>query len=150
MAAHQSTTIPRARGMRAHRFTPAPATGGPARQLARRRSYMQSTGPSRSVGASPKRTANARSASFSNDTALDSPQLRAHVLGQMIDGIGFIETACAALENNDKTAFAMPCLHQGISMLRHAHDVLERADAVTLHSSNGRHLRTRRGGRSVA
>jgi hypothetical protein len=49
----------------------------------------------------------------------------------MIDGIGFIETACVALEANDKTAFAMPCLHRGITMLRHAHDVLERADAET-------------------
>jgi len=26
----------------------------------------------------------------------------------MIDAIGFVETACAALESNDKIAFAMP------------------------------------------
>jgi hypothetical protein len=61
-----------------------------------------------------------------------SPESRTNILGQMIDGIGFIETACVALEANDKTAFVMPCLHQGITMLRHAHDVLERADAETI------------------
>ncbi len=62
----------------------------------------------------------------------------------MIDAIGFIETACAALEHNDKPAFAMPCLHQGIRMLRRAHDVLERADAEVLLRPHRTRARSRR------
>lgn len=119
MDTHQSTTIPRARGIRAHQ----PTTAAAARVSA-------SPPPERRTTATPlDRT---------------SPESRTHILGQMIDGIAFIETACAALEPNDKTAFAMPCLHQGISMLRHAHEALERVDAEPLLRANRRRARGRR------
>jgi hypothetical protein len=68
----------------------------------------------------------------------------------MVDGIGFIETACAALETNDKTAFAMPCLHQGIGMLRHAHDVLERVGAEALFRSDRAEVHARRNRRRTS
>jgi hypothetical protein len=57
---------------------------------------------------------------------------RAHILGHLSDGISFIETACKALEENDRTAFAMPCLRQGIDMVRHVHTVLDLTDDVTV------------------
>jgi len=119
MATHQSTTIRRARGTRAHQ----PTTAAAAR-----------------VSASPL-SARSTTATSLNST---SPESRTHILGEMIDAIGFIETACAALEPNDKTAFAMPCLHQGISMLRHAHDALERVDAAPLLRANRKRARARR------
>ena len=72
MAATESTTIPRARGMRAPQPTPPPR------------------------------------ASITDRAPHTSPESRTQILGEMIDAIGFIETACAALENNDKTSFAMP------------------------------------------
>jgi len=108
MAASQSTTIPRARGMRAH------------------------------PPAAPRRT------SLADHAWRPSAQPHTQTLGEIIDAIGFIETACAALEHNDKTAFVMPCLQHGISMLRRAHDVLERADAAAPPRSIRTRTRVRR------
>ena len=69
---------------------------------------------------------------------------RAHILGHLSDGISFIETACKALEENGRTAFAMPCLRQGIDMIRHAHTVLDLADDVTVVPTSGRPAKQKR------
>ena len=69
---------------------------------------------------------------------------RAHILGHLSDGISFIETACKALEENDRTAFAMPCLRQGIDMVRHVHTVLDLAEDVTVVPTTGRRTKQKR------
>ena len=113
MAASQSTTIPRARGMRVH----PPAT--------------------------PPR------ASLVDHAPQLSPQPHTQTLGEIIDAIGFIETACAALEHNDKTAFVTPFLQHGISILRRAHDFLERADEMAPLRSVRMRTRARRDRRNA-
>ena len=109
MAAHESTTSARARITRDHQNTPAVAARVPPLPA-------HTTHPSAKATSAP--------------APADSPDSFTHILGHMIDGIAFIETACVALEADDRTAFAMPSLHHGISMVRHAHDALERVDAA--------------------
>jgi hypothetical protein len=51
----------------------------------------------------------------------------AHILGPLNDAIGFVQTACSALEADDKTAFAIPSLRLGLDMLNHVYTTLDEA-----------------------
>jgi hypothetical protein len=153
MAAHQFTTIPRARGIRAQPTT-APTEARPHQRSAERvparaRSYppQRPRARERTSTRLPRSTKRLQSLPSSDIGTCLQPltaEASAHILGHLIDGIGFIETACTALQTNERTAYAMPCLHQGIGMLRHVHHVLDQADAeMRFHRRSRRTARLR-------
>jgi hypothetical protein len=51
----------------------------------------------------------------------------ADILGQFSDAIDFVRTACAALESDERTTFAVPCLRLALDMLDRAYNNLDDA-----------------------
>lgn len=64
-----------------------------------------------------------------NAATLISDQ-QAATLGCFCDAIGFVETACVALETDQRTTFAVPCLRLGLDLLHRAYNELDLGTVV--------------------